>query len=105
MKKNVFEIENSLENVLKLRGVEFLWKDFVFPNIDPNVSDLGFVAQEVREIFPELVTEGKDGILSVKYGNMLAIIVDAIQKQTILIDQKESELKELETISKEKGLI
>jgi hypothetical protein len=105
LKKNFLEIDNSLENVLKLRGVEFLWKDFIYPNTIPNVSDLGFIAQEVQEIFPELVTKDNEGLLRVKYGNMLAIIVDAIQKQNEIIQQKESELIKLESIAKEKGLI
>jgi hypothetical protein len=105
LKKNILEIENSLERILQLRGVEFIWKDFVFPEREPNVSDLGFIAQEVREIFPDLVTEGEHGLLSVKYGNMLAVIVDAIQKQTKLIEEKELQLQELEMIAKEKGLI
>ena len=52
---------------------------------------IGFLAQEIQDIFPELVYEGEDGVLSVDYVSMIPILVNAIQEQ-----QKEiEELKRL----------
>jgi trimeric autotransporter adhesin len=48
LKTNITTIENALEKVLNLRGVEFDYK------ID-GVHSIGFIAQEVEKVIPELV--------------------------------------------------
>jgi hypothetical protein len=91
---------------MRIRGVEYVFTDTV--KLNPyklTVQEIGVIAQEVREVFPELVTEGADGILSVKYDNLVAIIVDAIQHQEYMIQGYESRVEKLEMIAKEKGLI
>jgi hypothetical protein len=35
-----------------MRGVEFIWKK---QNNDEKTADIGFIAQEVEKVFPELV--------------------------------------------------
>ena len=41
---------------------------------------LGFIAQEVGEILPELVNTGKDGYKSVQYANIVPLLVEAIKE-------------------------
>lgn len=43
-----------------------------------SVPEYGFMAQEVREIFPDLVTEREDGVLMVDYQGMIPLLVDAV---------------------------
>jgi predicted nuclease with TOPRIM domain len=40
---------------------------------------VGFSAQEVKEIIPELVSEGEDGYLSIEYGKMTPLLLEAIK--------------------------
>jgi hypothetical protein len=107
LKTNLQELEDSLNKVLKLRGVEYIWKESEYIGKDTwNTKDIGFIAQEVLEVEPLLTYEwGSNNLLGVKYGQMVTLIVDAIQYQNNLLLEKEFQLQELEMIAKEKGLI
>ena len=100
-------MEDSLNKVLRLRGVEYIWKESEHVGKDSwNTKDIGFIAQEVLEVEPLLTYQwGPDKLMGVKYGQMVTLIIDAIQYQNNLLLEKELQLQELETIAKEKGLI
>ena len=53
LKTNISNLENNSENIMKLRPVEFNWNY----EDDNKKKHVGFIAQEVEEIFPELVEE------------------------------------------------
>ena len=74
LKDNIKTISNEkgMLDVMKLRPVTFDWKE-------SGKSDLGFVAQEVREVHPELVREKEDGTLAMSYGNVTATLTAALQ--------------------------
>ncbi|MBB76633.1 MAG: hypothetical protein CMJ75_19170 [Planctomycetaceae bacterium] len=63
---------DALQTVCALRGVRFKW------NADGR-TDIGFIAQELQPLLPELVTEREDGTLGVSYGNLTAVLVEAIK--------------------------
>ena len=85
LKTNIKTIENALTKVLKLRGVEFDYKT-------NGVHSLGFIAQEVENVIPDLVF-GNDP-KSVAYQNFVALIVEAIKEQQKEIDKlKENSYK------------
>lgn len=59
------------EKVCSLRPVNFTWKH-------DGKEDIGFVAQEIKKIFPELVYDD-GGFLSVKYSNMVSLLVSCVK--------------------------
>lgn len=61
----------------------------------------GFVAQEIREIFPELVYEDGEGYLSVDYIGLIPILVNSIKEQQDVIAVLE---QKMEAIMNDKGL-
>jgi hypothetical protein len=69
--------------VLKLRGVNFTWKT------EPAMGKrIGFIAQEVEAILPELVfTNEVDGFKGVQYSEMTAVLVEAIKEQQVIINE------------------
>ena len=71
LKKNIFTITNALDKVCKLRGVEFDYKESGRHNI-------GVIAQEVEEVFPELVLG--DDPKTVAYGNLTAVLIEAVKE-------------------------
>lgn len=75
LKKNIITIENGLIKVMRLRGVEFEWKD----NREPG-KRIGFIAQEVKEIVPEIV-EGEEGSMSIQTSQITALLVEAVKQQ------------------------
>jgi hypothetical protein len=74
LKGNIKKIDNALNKLLQLRGVYFNYIN------SPTTREIGFIAQEVETIFPELVSTAGDGIKSVKYQNVTAILVEAIKE-------------------------
>ena len=74
LKENIVNIPSQLNNVCSLRPVEFDYKD-------GSGHQIGFIAQEIQQIFPDVVGERTDGMLTVTGWNKTeAIIVKAIQE-------------------------
>lgn len=77
LKKKVTTIESALEKVMHFRGVNFQWNTQV-----DDALRIGFLAQEVETIVPELVkTDPETGLKSVNYIGFTPYIVNAIQEQ------------------------
>jgi hypothetical protein len=101
-------IESALEKVLKMRGVEYYWRVLVDGKPTEEVTgvkDIGVIAQEVMEYFPELVGGSEEQGYYVHYAQIIPIIVEAIQIQTKTLESYENELEILETEIKRRGLI
>jgi hypothetical protein len=72
-KEQVRRIESALALVQALDGVRFKFKA-------SGRDSVGFIAQEVREVLPELVHEDGEGFLSVAYANVTAVLVEAVKE-------------------------
>lgn len=114
LKTNIKPLKYGLKEILKLRPITFKWKDefeddFEIPDHEKEVK-LGFIAQELQAIIPEVVKdfewaeneeEFKDSIngkiateyLGVSYSEVIAITIKAIQEQQIEIDNIKSKNK------------
>jgi hypothetical protein len=92
LKKNVSTYENALNTIMKFRGVSFDWRVDEYPQ--QRFSDdkqLGFIAQEVEKVVPDLVKEGPDGFKGVEYAKFTPIIVEAIKEQQKQIEELKAE--------------
>ena len=88
LKKDIVSLAPTLDKVMQLRSVSFVWKD------DPNRKhkDLGFIAQEVEQIFPEIVfTNPNDGYMGVNYDRFISVLTKAMQEQQEIINDLKSE--------------
>lgn len=98
-KKNIETIAGSLEKILNLRGVRYDWKRDEFPNKHFNArKQIGLIAQEVDEQFPELVETGADGYKSVNYPALVAPLVEATRELNIKIETLETENRHLKAV-------
>jgi hypothetical protein len=89
-----------------MRGVRYFWKEDVFGSSSKiTKEEIGFIAQELNHVLPEVVFGSEETIFRVKYGDIIALCIEAIKEQSVLIDIKEDRLTQLEKIAKEKGLI
>jgi hypothetical protein len=86
---------DSTSKLLQLRAVDYLWKSQETSE-EPNKRNFGFIAQEVKEIFPDLVGVSPDGMFSVEYTGLIAPLVKAIQEQQALISQLTARITALE---------
>ena len=85
LKENVSTIENALEKVISLRGVEY-------DRIESGEHQIGVIAQEVEKIIPEVVYGDK--IKSVAYANIVALLIEAIKEQQKEINELKKKFNE-----------
>jgi hypothetical protein len=78
LKDNVKVIENSLDKLLKIDGVSFNWKK-------DNKPCIGVIAQNIEEVFPELV--GNNGFKSVNYDGLVGVLIEAIKELKMEINE------------------
>jgi hypothetical protein len=98
-KQEVTPITDALSAILSLRGVSYVWRqDIPGHNFDKG-RQIGFIAQEVEKVLPELVHTGSDGYKSVAYPNVVPVLVEAIKtlknENDIQRKQKDAEITEL----------
>ena len=84
LKDNVTTITDALSKVLNLRGVEFDYKESGEHNI-------GLVAEEVEKVLPDLVHDNDNGIKSLAYSNIVAVLVEAVKDLKKEIDVLKSD--------------
>ncbi len=94
-KKEVRTLDDALGTVNRLRGVqyEYLQTEFADRSFPTGKTD-GFIAQEIREVLPELVNEGSDGYLAVNYLGIIPVLTEAIKE---LKAEKDLEVSGLES--------
>ncbi len=97
-KKNISPLQNSLEKVLNLQGVNYDWKIDEFPDKHFNEGQqLGFIAQEIEEVLPLVVQTDKEGYKSVDYSRLTPVLVEAIKEQQTIIDAQQAEINSLQS--------
>ena len=81
LKTNVQPIDQGLNIINQLRPVFFDW-DQANPRAQGfgTQHQVGFIAQEVEKILPEVVNKGEDSYRSVEYGKMVAVVVAAVKE-------------------------
>jgi hypothetical protein len=99
LKDNIFTIESALDKVSKLRGVEYIWKG----GSRKGQSDIGFIAQEVEEVVPQIVREKEMPLLdggtykTVDYEKVTSLLVEAVKEQQSIIAKLEERIESLES--------
>lgn len=90
LKKDIEPIESGLFKVMQLRPVTFNWKQDEYPKLNfDNHNHIGFIAQEVEEIVPQVVSTADDEMQtkSISYSDLIPVLTKAIQEQQKEIEQ------------------
>ena len=90
LKDNIVKIEKPLEKLDKINGYEFDWND---KQKLYEGHDVGVVAQEVEEVYPELVETRKNGYKAVKYEKLVPLLVESIKELKNEIEQLKKQIK------------
>ena len=88
LKENVSRIPSGLDVIGELAPVTF---DY----INGEKQQAGFIAQEVRDVLPDIVTAGPDGMLGMKTNSIIPYLVKAIQDQQGQMENKQTEIEVL----------
>jgi len=93
-KENVESLTGALEKIVALRGVTFNWKkEEGCPEAEGR--QLGFIAQEVKRVLPEAVSEDASGTHSLAYSALIPVLVEALQEQQRTIEAQDTRLNEM----------
>lgn len=88
-KKDISILDHPLENIEKISGVRFTWKD-------TEKKDLGVIAQDVQKVYPELVDSvgfgGKEH-LSVNYNGLVAVLLESVKELSGRVRDLEEKLE------------
>ncbi len=95
LKTRIQTIENPLQKVLSLRGVNYHWKD---GSIYAKGKQMGFIAQEVEKVLPEIVKKPTQGQAhySMQYAPLTALLIEAIKEQQQTILDLTNRIKQIE---------
>jgi len=92
-KRDVQSIKDPISIVSQLRGVNFTWNTDKHEQFNAlKGTKVGFIAQEVKEVIPDIVHENEDGFLSVEYSSIVPLLVEAVKEQQHTIDTLRKEL-------------
>ncbi len=88
LKTNIESLEYGLNEINQLNPVSFKFK-----SASDDVTHLGFVAQDIQEIIPEVVQEQPNTMLGIRYDELIPILVNAIKELNEKVESLESRLK------------
>jgi hypothetical protein len=82
LKTDVATIAGALALVRQMRGVRY-------QRLDTGAAGIGVIAQELRAVTPELVAENPEGLLSVAYGNLVGVLIEAVKELAARVETLE----------------
>ncbi|MBO6515315.1 MAG: tail fiber domain-containing protein [Bacteroidia bacterium] len=93
-KQDIEDISYGLSHIMNLRPSTYKYKG-------GELQSLGFIAQEVREVIPEVVNvpENKEEMMSVRYTELIPVLTRAIQELNQKVENLESENKALKEVN------
>ncbi len=86
LKKNISEITDPIKKLNQLNGYYYQWKQD-----DDQSTQVGVIAQEVKEALPELVKSGPNG-MTVDYEKIVALLIEVNQAQQQTLDILQQDL-------------
>ena len=93
LKRDFQQLPNALEMLSQINGYYYHWKK----GAADTSRQVGVMAQEIQRVLPEAVSTDSDGILSVDYGKLTALLIEANQAQQAQIQFLEAKNAEIQT--------
>lgn len=87
-KENIKPIENALDKVKAINGVTFNWNEK--SHKETGKKDVGVIAQEVEEVFPEIVETRRNGYKAVDYQKLTAVLIESVKELTAKVEALEA---------------
>ena len=81
LKSDIQQLTDCLQVINGLSGKSYIKNGQV---------EIGLIAQQVQKVLPQVVKEGSDGYLAVAYGNIVAVLIEAIKELSARVEQLES---------------
>ena len=82
LKNNINTIQNPLDLIEQIRGINFTWKT-------NGMKSMGVIAQDVEKVFPELV-HGSEGSKSLQYSGLIGALVESVKELSAKVNALEA---------------
>jgi len=89
LKSNILSLGATLSKLLRIDGKRYTFKE-------SGKESVGVLAQEIQEVFPELVKTNKEGLLSVNYQGLIPVLINAVKEQQQNLEKVQKEKADLE---------
>ena len=97
-KENISKLAYGIEEVLQLNPVSFNYLPEYAPSLDDQNKKIGFIAEEVKLVIPEVIQYDKENLPSaIDYGNLTALLVSAVQDIWDKVTGNDERITELES--------
>ena len=93
LKESITPLTTCLNKTLELKPVSYQWRDKA--NLGSQ-TEIGFIAQDMETVVPEVIGSNSDGMKSIDYPKLVALLTGAIQEQQALIEQLNLRIAALE---------
>lgn len=98
-KTEIHTLKNSLNKLVLLEGVSYFWKTSAYSGMDfSDRKQIGFIAQDLEKIFPEMVFTDDKGYKSIDYSRLTPVLVETIKEQQRQITEISSRLMQIEKL-------
>jgi len=92
LKYNITPIENAIDKVKSLTGVEFDWKPEYKHAHGYEGHDTGIIAQQVQGVIPSAVRTNDTGFLAVRYEKLIGLLIEANKELAARVEELEKKL-------------
>ena len=105
-KKNIKGLSNMLSKLDKINSYSYDYNETfskVYPNEAKKISknnQIGFIAQELQNVFPELVVSDSSGYLKIDYISMIPIMLEAMKEQNKTINDLTKQVADVQSCCK-----
>ena len=89
LKSNIVSLGSTLPKLLQIDGKSYEMK---------GKQKIGVLAQEIKEVFPELVSEDDNEMLAVNYQGLVPVLINALKEQDKIIKSQEARLTNIENL-------
>ena len=89
LKSNIVSLGSTLPKLLQIDGKSYEMK---------GKQKIGVLAQEIQEVFPELVSEDDNEMLAVNYQGLVPVLINALKEQDKIIKSQEERLTNIENL-------
>ncbi len=98
-KENIKTIDSALDKINALDGVSYKFKQKTINSIDfsklKKSNQLGFIAQDLEKVFPELVQKDEAGYYAVNYNGLIPVLVEGMKEQQEIITEQAQEMDDM----------
>lgn len=98
LKEEIEPVQNLLEKLRQLKPSTYYYKD---SRSKAKHRSIGFIAQEVETVFPELVYQDEGGLKMLNYSVFSVIAIKGLQEQQMQVDELQKKILEIDSLKKE----